>query len=91
MNSSDMAYERDNFLLAMFGEERICETPDISLQEQLKECNQALIEYQMMLDNAIWFDNQREIKQLRKEIQHIKVEKRNIQKAIKKGKGVAYT
>lgn len=70
-NSTDMAYQRDMFLLSAFS--RGC---SIQPSENLKDYDNAIQEYEALLDDAIWRNDKQEIQQLRKEIQQTRAEKR---------------
>lgn len=88
-NSTDLAYERDNFILQFLDCGCVSETEcDIS------DYDDALEEYGFLLQDAIARDDKKEIKQLRREIQHCKAEKRRIKKMIdanKRETEIAYT
>ena len=88
-NSTDLAYERDNFILQFLDSE--CGTTSV---QDIKEYDEALEEYGFLLQNAIDIGDKREIKQLRSEIQHCKAEKRRIKRMIdanKREMEIAYT
>lgn len=89
MSSTDLAYQRDMFILNAFGGG--CHS-DISLD--LSEYDKAIQEYEAMLDYAIERNDKQEIKQLRSEIQHTKAEKRIAKRMIdtnQREKELAYT
>ena len=93
-NSTDLAYERDNFILLFLDSEcgaGICENPS---EQDIEEYDEALMEYGCLLQNAIDLGDKREIKRLRSEIQHCKAEKRRIKRMIDANKietEIAYT
>lgn len=94
-NSTDLAYERDKFLL-MFanGGENCCLINNENVTEQdIKDCNYAIEEYEELLLRAIDYGDKKEMKQLRSEIQHVKAEKRRIKKLLanKNRKEFAYS
>lgn len=88
-NSTDLAYERDKFILQFLDCGCVSQTEcDIS------DYDDALEEYGFLLQNAIDLGDKREIKQLRSEIQHCKAEKRRVKKMIdanKRETEIAYT
>lgn len=88
-NSTDLAYERDNFILQFLDCGCIFETEcDIS------DYDDALKEYGFLLQNAIDIGDKQEIKRIRSEIQHCKAEKRRIKRMIDVNKietEIAYT
>lgn len=94
VNSTDLAYERDNFILQFLDSEcgaGICENTS---EQDIEEYDEALMEYGCMLQDAIDRGDKREIKQLRSEMQHCKAEKRRIKRMIdanKREMELAYT
>lgn len=81
-NSSDLAYERDEFfLLFANGGEVCCDITNSDIE--LKEYDIAIEEYEELLYYAVLYNDKKQIKQLRGEIQHLKVEKRNIKRMMK--------
>ena len=85
-NTTEMAYERDNFILQFLDCGCVSETEcDIS------DYDDALEEYGFLLQNAINRGDKREIKQLRSEIQHCKAEKRIIKRMMKNRMEIALT
>lgn len=81
-NSTDMAYKRDNFLLK-FLDSQCVPTKAEHTQQEITDCNEAISEYECMLQYAIDVGDKREIANLRAEIQHLKAEKRNIKRMLK--------
>lgn len=81
-NSTDMAYRRDNFLLE-FLDSQCVPTKAEHTQQEITDCNEAISEYECMLQYAIDVGDKREIANLRAEIQHLKAEKRNIKRMLK--------
>lgn len=71
MNSTDLAYQRDMFLLTFLDAD--CST---SVNADLSDYDDAIAEYGAMFDRAIFLNDKAEIKQLRREIQRTKAEKR---------------
>ena len=93
-NSTDLAYERDNFILKFLDSDCGADICDTASEQDIEECNEALMEYECLLQNAIDRGDKREIKQLRSEIQHCKAEKRRIKRMIdanKRETELAYT
>ena len=93
-NSTDLAYERDNFILKFLDSDCGTDIYNIASEQDIEEYNEALMEYECLLQNAIDKGDKREIKQLRSEIQHCKAEKRRIKRMIdanKKETELAYT
>lgn len=82
MNSTDMAYKRDNFLLE-FLDSQCMPTKAEHTQQEIADCNEAISEYECMLQYAIDVGDKQEIAFLRSEIQHVKAEKRNIKRMMK--------
>lgn len=82
MNSTDKAYRRDNFLLELLDSKCVPDKTDYT-QQEIDDCNEAISEYECLLQNAIDVGNKREIANLRAEIQHLKAEKRNIKRMLK--------
>lgn len=82
MNSADKAYKRDIFLLE-FLDSKCMPTKTDYTQHEIADCNNAISEYECLLQNAIDVGDKREIANLRAEIQHLKVEKRNIKRMLK--------
>lgn len=82
MNSTDKAYRRDNFLLEFLDSKCVPDKTDYT-QKEIDDCNEAISEYECLLQNAIDVGNKREIANLRAEIQHLKAEKRNIKRMLK--------
>ena len=81
-NSTDLAYERDNFILRFLDCE--CIQRDASYTDRdIRDCNEAISEYECMLQYAIDVGDKREIANLRAEIQHLKAEKRTIKRMLK--------
>lgn len=81
MNSTDMAYRRDNFILQFL--DSVCQPPKEYSQQDIDDCNDAIEEYECLLQYAIDNQNKEEIAFLRSEIQHVKAEKRNIKRMMK--------
>lgn len=81
-NSTDMAYRRDNFILD-FLDSACSQKNGTYSQQDIKECNEAISEYEYMLQHAIDIGDKQEIAFLRSEIQHVKAEKRNIKRMLK--------
>ena len=81
-NSTDMAYKRDNFIL-QFIDSQCMPTKAEHTQQEITDCNEAISEYECMLQYAIDVGDKREIANLRVEIQHLKAEKRNIKRMLK--------
>lgn len=81
-NSTDMAYKRDNFIL-QFIDSQCMPTKAEHTQQEITYCNEAISEYECMLQYAIDVGDKREIANLRVEIQHLKAEKRNIKRMLK--------
>lgn len=76
-NSTDLAYERDKFILQFLDCGCVFETEcDVS------DYDDALEEYGFLLQNAIDIGDKQEIKRIRSEIQHCKAEKRRIKRMI---------
>ena len=90
MNSTDMAYKRDNFLLE-FLDSKCVPTKTDCTQQDIADCNEAISEYEYMLQYAIDVGDKREISNLRAEIQHLKAEKRNIKRMLKNRMELALT
>lgn len=88
-NSTDLAYERDKFILEFLDCGCVFETEcDVS------DYDDALKEYGFLLQNAIDIGDKQEIKRIRSEIQHCKAEKRRIKRMIDVNKietEIAYT
>lgn len=82
MNSTDKAYRRDNFLLEFIDSKCVPDKTEYT-QQEIDDCNEAISEYECLLQNAIDVGNKREIANLRAEIQHLKAEKRNIKRMLK--------
>ena len=82
MNSTDKAYKRDNFLLEFLDAKCVPTKTDYT-QQDIADCNEAISEYEYMLQYAIDVGDKREISNLRAEIQHLKAEKRNIKRMLK--------
>lgn len=92
-NSTDLAYERDIFIL-QFLDSECMPLKENATEQDIEECNEALMEYDCLLQNAIDRGDKQEIKQLRSEIQHCKAEKRRIKRMIddnKREMELAYT
>lgn len=85
MNSSDQAYQRDMFLLDFIDSK--CPDADCSLSDY----DEALEEYQILLSDAIARGNKTEIKDLRRDIQRCRVEKRNYKRMINNERGIVLT
>lgn len=81
MNSTDRAYRRDEFILQFL--DSVCQPPKEYSQQSIDDCNDAIAEYECLLQNAIDSQNKQEIAFLRSEIQHAKAEKRNIKRMMK--------
>lgn len=81
-NSTDLAYKRDAFILQFLDSECVAEKESYSKQD-INECNEAVREYECMLQHAIDVGDKKEIAFLRSEIQHVKAEKRNIKRMMK--------
>ena len=90
MNSTDMAYKRDNFLLEFLDSKCVPTKTDYT-QRDIADCNEAISEYEYMLQYAIDVGDKREISNLRAEIQHLKAEKRNIKRMLKNRMELALT
>ena len=90
MNSTDMAYKRDNFLLEFLDSKCVPTKADYT-QQDIADCNEAISEYEYMLQYAIDVGDKREISNLRAEIQHLKAEKRNIKRMLKNRMELALT
>lgn len=93
-NSTDLAYERDYFILQFLDSECSTGIHETATEQDISECDNALEEYGFLLQDAINLGDKREIKQLRREIQHCKAEKRRIKKMIdanKREMELAYT
>ena len=93
VNSTDLAYQRDCFILQFIDSECIAlnENPT---EQDIEDYNEAIAEYESLLQKAIDLDNKQEIKQLRSEMQHCKAEKRKIKRMIdakKRETELAYT
>lgn len=81
-NSTDLAYERDNFILRFLDCE--CIQRDASYTDRdIRDCNEAISEYECMLQHAIDVGDRNEISQLRREMQNVKAEKRKIKRMMK--------
>lgn len=80
-NSTDMAYRRDNFILQFL--DSVCQPTKKYSQQDINDCNDAIAEYEYLLQNAIDLGDKREIATLRSEIQHVKAEKREIKRMMK--------
>ena len=81
-NSTDLAYKRDNFILQFLD----CACVPISescTEQDIRDCDEAISEYECLLQYAIDRRDKEEIRQLRAEIQHAKAEKRNIKRMMK--------
>ena len=81
-NSTDLAYKRDNFILQFLD----CACVSISencAEQDIRDCDEAISEYECLLQYAIDRRDKDEIRQLRAEIQHTKAEKRNIKRMMK--------
>ena len=92
-NSTDLAYERDIFIL-QFLDSECMPLKENATEQDIEECNEALMEYDCLLQNAIDRGDKQEIKQLRSEIQPCKAEKRRIKRMIddnKREMELAYT
>lgn len=79
MNSSDVVYDRGLFLLSFMDSECSCET-----ETTAEDYDDAIEEYQFLLDDAILKNNSKEIADLRRDIQKCKVEKRRFKRMINK-------
>ena len=88
-NSTDMAYRRDNFILQFL--DSACEPTKGYSQQDIADCNEAISEYECMLQYAIDVGDKREIANLRAEIQHLKAEKRTIKRMLKNRMELAHT
>lgn len=89
-NSTDLAYERDNFILQFLDCEcygSLCDYPE----QNIEDCNEAIREYEILLQSRIDVRDKKEIKQLRAEIQHVKAEKRKIKRMMKNRMETALT
>ena len=89
-NSTDLAYKRDNFILQFLD----CACVSISenrTEQDIRDCDEAISEYECLLQNAIERGDKDEIRQLRAEIQHTKAEKRNIKRMMKNRMETALT
>lgn len=89
-NSTDLAYERDNFILQFLDCECYGSSCDYTEQD-IEDCNEAIREYEILLQSRIDVGDKKSIKQLRAEIQHVKAEKRNIKRMMKKRMETALT
>ena len=93
-NSTDLAYERDNFILKFLDSDCGTDIYNIASEQDIEEYNEALMEYECLLQNAIDIGDKQEIKRIRSEIQHCKAEKRRIKRMIdanKRETELAYT
>lgn len=90
MNSTDKAYRRDNFLLEFLDAKCVTDKEEYT-QQEIDNCNEAISEYECLLQNAIDVGDKREIANLRAEIQHLKAEKRNIKRMLKNRMEIALT
>jgi hypothetical protein len=81
-NSTDLAYEKERFLLQFIDSECIPSNKEYTEQD-IHECDEAIAEYEGLLRHEIDLGNTVQISQIRKEIQHEKVEKRNIKRMMK--------
>lgn len=81
MNSTDAAYRRDNFILQFL--DSVCQPQKEYTQQDINDCNDAIAEYECLLQNAIDIVDKQEIAMLRTEIQHVKAEKREIKRMMK--------
>ena len=90
MNSTDKAYRRDNFLLEFLDSKCVPTKTDYT-QQDIADCNEAISEYECMLQYAIDVGDKREIANLRAEIQHLKAEKRTIKRMLKNRMELAHT
>ena len=90
MNSTDKAYRRDNFLLEFLDSKCVPTKTDYT-QQDIADCNEAISEYEYMLQYAIDVGDKWEISNLRAEIQHLKAEKRNIKRMLKNRTELALT
>ena len=89
-NSTDLAYERDNFILQFLDCEccgSLCDYPE----QNIEDFNEAIREYEILLQSRIDVRDKKEIKQLRAEIQHVKAKKRKIKRMMKNRKKTALT
>ena len=89
-NSTDMAYRQDNFILQFLD----CGCVSINencTEQDIRDCDEAISEYECLLQNAIERGDKDEIRQLRAEIQHTKAEKRNIKRMLKNRMEIAPT
>lgn len=89
-NSTDAAYRRDNFILD-FLDASCSEQNETYSQQDVDDCNEAISEYECMLQHAIDIGDKKEIAFLRSEIQHVKAEKRNIKRMMKNRMELALT
>lgn len=80
-NSTDMTYRRDNFILQFL--DSVCQPTKEYSQQDINDCNDAIAEYECLLQNAIDLGDKQEIATLRSEIQHVKAEKREIKRMMK--------
>ena len=81
-NSTDLAYKRDNFIFQFLD----CACVPISesyTEQDIRDYDEAISEYECLLQHAIERGDKDEIRQLRAEIQHTKAEKRNIKRMMK--------
>ena len=93
-NSTDLAYERDNFILKFLDSDCGTDICNTASEQDIEEYDEVLMEYECLLQDAIDRGDKREIKQLRSEIQHCKAEKRRIKRMIdanKREPELAYT
>lgn len=81
MNSTDAAYRRDNFILQFL--DSVCQPQNEYTQQDINDCNDAIAEYECLLQYAIDRGDKQEIATLRSEIQHVKAEKREIKRMMK--------
>ena len=90
MNSTDAAYRRDNFMLEFL--DSACAPKQANYtQRDIDDCNDAIWEYECLIQHAIDSGNKQEIATLRTEVQHVKAEKRNIKRVMKNRMELALT
>lgn len=90
MNSTDAAYRRDNFILEFLDSTCMSKQANYT-QQDIDDCNDAICEYEYLLQHAIDIGNKQEIATLRTEMQHVKAEKRNIKRVMKNRMEIALT
>ena len=81
-NSTDLAYERDNFIL-QFLDCECCGSSCDYTEQDIEDCNEAIREYEILLQSRIDVGDKKGIKQIRAEIQHVKAKKKKIKRMMK--------